>query len=135
VILIPEEISLYVSLLNLSKKSNSITEITEITEIEKSKYYKKIEPVFILNKGEILKKSSLLFNEKETEFNDKMLEGYNQLAITTEITVYKNEKLNIDESGLTIPLLITYFDNKDIKGIITKYFVNDKPGLDISIIR
>ncbi len=132
VILIPEEISLFVSLLNLAKKSNSIT---EITEIEKSKYYKKIEPVFILNKGEILKKSSLLFNEKETEFNDKMLEDHNQLAITTEIKVYNNEKLNIDESGLTIPLLITYLDNKDIKGITTQYFVNDKPGLDISIIR
>jgi predicted RNA methylase len=131
VILIPEEISLQVSLLNLGKKNNAIT---ETSATEKLNYYKKVETVFVLNKKEILKNSSLLFQKIETQFKEELLLGYNQIAITTEITTFNNEKLTIDESGLTIPLLITYIDNQKIKGVITQYVVNEQPGLEISII-
>ena len=131
VILIPEEISLHLSLLNLGKKSNSVT---EISEIEKLDYNKKIDTVFVLNKKEVLKNSSLLFQKIETQIKEEMLVGYNQLAITTEITTFKNEKLTINDSGLTIPFTITYLDDKKIKSVNTQYKVNEQPGLDISII-
>ena len=131
VILIPEEISLHLSLLNLGKKSNSVT---EISEIEKLDYHKKIDTVFVLNKKEVLKNSSLLFQKIETQIKEEMLVGYNQLAITTEITTFKNEKLTINDSGLTIPFTITYLDDKKIKSVNTQYKVNEQPGLDISII-
>ena len=131
VILIPEEISLHLSLLNLGKKSNSVT---EISEIEKLDYIKKIDTVFVLNKKEVLKNSSLLFQKTETQIKEEMLVGYNQLAITTEIITFKNEKLTINDSGLTIPFTITYLDDKKIKSVNTQYKVNEQPGLDISII-
>ncbi|MDG1327529.1 MAG: hypothetical protein P8P41_03680, partial [Flavobacteriaceae bacterium] len=86
------------------------------------------------NKKQVLKNSSLLFQKIETQIKEEMLVGYNQLAITTEITTFKNEKLTINDSGLTIPFTITYLDNKKIKSVNTQYKVNEQPGLDISII-
>ena len=64
-----------------------------------------------------------------------MLKGFNQLVIITEIQVYKNEKIIINESGLTIPRLIQQIP-KNLKNSIiidTQYQISSKPKLEYKI--
>ena len=54
---------------------------------------------------QIIAKNS--FAKRKTVIESKMLKGFNQLVIITEIQVYKNEKGIINESGLTTPRSIS----------------------------
>ena len=60
---------------------------------------------------------------------------FNQLVIITEIQVYKNEKIVLNESGLTTPLFIQEIP-ENLKGSIiidTQYQIASEPKLEYKI--
>ncbi len=139
VILIPEEISLHLALVDIDKKNKY-----QSIEDNKSKkdYYENSEAVFTLNKAEVLqnnlnfKKEGFQFPEKETYFSKEQLNNHDFIAITTEITIFKNISLNIDESGLTVPLFLADLNNdQTVIGAKTQYIVGPEPGLDSQLVR
>lgn len=132
VILIPEQISLQISVIDSAKKIKYLKEITNTKRLD---FYKNLETIFMLNKEEVLKNPSLTFPKVEVLFSEEKNKDFTQLAITTDLTIFNNEKLIIDDSGLTIPLIISNLDNENIKGIVTQYMVSESPGLEFSLIR
>ncbi|MCF6308654.1 MAG: hypothetical protein L3J09_11985 [Flavobacteriaceae bacterium] len=128
VILIPEQISL----INSSKKLVRSLDNENFKDLE---FYKKAKNAFTLNKHEVLKNKSSTFKKEEVSFTNKQVTNFDILAITTEITIYKEEKLKIDDSGLTIQLQLSNLNNDEIKGLTTQYLINEQPGLIFEFIR
>ncbi|QQX77470.1 MULTISPECIES: hypothetical protein [Aequorivita] len=129
VILIPEEISLHVALVDMEKKGEE-------------NYYENSEAVFTLNTKEVLenysefKKEGFHFPEKEVAFSEEQLSNHDFIAVSTEITIFKDISLKIDESGLTVPMLLAdlNYDQK-VTGAKTQYIVGTAPGLTSQLVR
>lgn len=132
-VFIPEKIELHLGL----KKAGIPSEELQIH------HFNKVEKVFEVSKAsmfpekqperQIIAKNS--FAKRKTVIESKMLKGFNQLVIITEIQVYKNEKIIINESGLTIPRLIQQIP-KNLKNSIiidTQYQISSKPKLEYKI--
>jgi len=132
VILIPEQISLHIALIDSEKKNNYLLN-SKSTE-RKLDFYTNIKPVFVLDKKIINDNSENIFPKIEVVLPKKTIENSDILAITTEITIYKNKKLTIDDSGLTIPLILSYLKNQRIKGVTSQYIINESPGLETTLI-
>jgi len=132
VILIPEEISLHIALINSKKRDKYLKELNNERLLD---YYENSEAVFILNKEEILKNSPSNFPKVKTLFSEEKIKQFDTLAITTEIKVFDEEKLTINDSGLTIPLILEVLSDLKIKGIETQYLIGQQPGLETTIIR
>lgn len=138
-ILIPEKISLHLALIDTDKKKEYLS--IEDNKSEKD-YYENSEAVFTLNKAEILqnslnfKKESFHFPKKETHFSKEQLGNYDFIAVSTEITIFENISLEIDESGLTVPMLLAdlNYDQKVI-GAKTQYIVGTDPELVSQLVR
>lgn len=99
-------------------------------------FYENSEAIFTLNKNEVLKsseefkKEAFQLPEIETTFCKEKLQNNDQIAITTEITIFENITLNINESGLTIPLLLADLEqDPTIIGAKTQYTLGTDPGL------
>ncbi|SRX76464.1 SAM-dependent methyltransferase [Aequorivita antarctica] len=138
-ILIPEKISLHLALIDTDKKKEYLS--IEDNKSEKD-YYENSEAVFTLNKAEILqnslnfKKESFHFPEKETHFSKEQLGNYDFIAVSTEITIFKNISLEIDESGLTVPLLLADLNyDQNVIGAKTQYIMGTDPGLASQLVR
>ena len=138
-ILIPEEVSLHLALVNMDEKNEYLS--NENNEAKRD-YYENSEAVFTLNKAEVLqnssdfKKEGFQFPEKETHFSKKQLNNNDLIAISTEITVYKNISINIDESGLTVPLFLADLNHdQTVTGAKTQYIVGTDPGLNAQLVR
>ncbi len=61
--------------------------------------------------------------------------GYNRLAVLTEIQIFDEERLSIDESGITAPLILGAIEPMPDKEIIIKlqYKIDAVPGLKYCI--
>ena len=132
IILIPEQISLHIALIDSDKKNNYLMN-SDITE-RKLDFYKNIEPVFVIDKKAVYNNPDTIFPKIEVVLPKGIDKNSDILAITTEITIYKNEKLTIDDSGLTIPLILTYLENQKIKSVLSQYTINENPGLETTLI-
>jgi predicted RNA methylase len=132
-IFIPEKIELHLGL----KKSGIPTEELQV------KHFNKVEKVFEVSKESMfLQKQSEnksisknAFPKKKSVIDSKKLKGFNQLVIITEIQVYKNEKIVLNESGLTTPLFIQEIP-ENLKGSIiidTQYQIASEPKLEYKI--
>lgn len=138
-ILIPENISLYLALIDQKKKTKYQTETEKAVPMD---FYENSEAVFALNKNEVLKsseefkKEAFQFPEIATTFCKEKLQNNDQIAITTEITIFENITLNINESGLTIPLLLADLEqDPTIIGAKTQYTLGTDPGLTSKLMR
>ncbi|MEQ3498149.1 hypothetical protein ABMY20_00155 [Tenacibaculum sp. SSH1-16] len=108
------------------------------------KYYREHHKVFevskkALNSSEWLfekNSNNLNFIEKRTVLREKELSTASEIVVMTEITIYKNEKLMINESGLTVPKYIQDVSNNE-KGFLTiksRYIIGSNPKLELKII-
>jgi len=138
-ILIPENISLYLTLINLEKKMNYQTPVENVKSID---FYENSDAVFILNKDEVLKngvefkKEGFQFPEKEILFSKEQLGNYDMITISTEITIFENISLKIDESGLTVPLILADLKHDPtIIGAKTQYTLGTNPELATQLMR
>lgn len=138
-ILIPENISLYLTLIDQKKKTKYQTVTEKVVPMD---FYENSEAVFTLNKDEVLKnseefkKEDFQFPVKETTFCKEKLHNHDQITVTTEITIFENISLNINESGLTLPLLLANLEqDPTIIGAETKYTLGTDPGLVSKLMR
>lgn len=135
VILLPEEIKLSICLIDSNAKMrNSFSGGNE-------PFYKNINPIFILNKEEIYNRSATLEREKLLIFDPVTTsipsdrENYNRISINTEIVVYGNEKLEIDECSLTMNYKLKDLENiKSCQAVTTQYIVNQAPSFKVNWI-
>ena len=138
-ILIPENISLFLSLINLEKKNKYQTATENFKAID---FYENSEAVFKLNKEEVFKndnefkKEGFQFPEKESHFSKEQLSNYNMITISTEITIFDTISLKIYESGLTTPLILADLKyDQNIIGAKTQYTLGANPELATQLIR
>lgn len=129
-IFIPEKIELSIGL-----KSSKIP-----IEDFQSKHYHKEKKVFEVSRESMFsskesKVNEISFPKEQTVIKNETLKDFNQLLLITEIQVYKNEKIAINESGLTTPITINNIP-ENIKGPITidtKYQISYEPKLEYEI--
>lgn len=78
--------------------------------------------------------SETMFQKSQTVIEADKLEGYCQLFMITEIQVYKDDKININESGLTTPLrLMDITSTMESITIDTHYEISAEPKLEYKI--
>lgn len=132
-IFIPEKIELTIGL-----KEKGIP----IEELEAKHYHKEQkvfevskESMFPSNRSEKQTTREVTFAKKRTVIGNQKLAKYDELVIITEIQVYKNEKIVINESGLTTPIYIQDISD-NLKGSIiidTQYKISSEPKLEYKI--
>jgi hypothetical protein len=136
VILIPEEIKLSLTLTNSIKKMEYAN---SFSDEGKQSYYKKLNTVFLLDKETILNSNqtdkNLEFPELTTQILEEDKNNYNSVVIATEICIFDDEKLAIDDCSLTMCYKISSIQDiiakKEVK---TKYIVNKKPNWEIEFV-
>ena len=108
------------------------------------KYYREHDKVFEVSK-EAMKSNDWLFEKtsnklgftkKHTVLKEEELLTASEIVVMTEITIYKNEKLIINESGLTVPKYIKDVSNnkKESLTIKSQYVIGIDPKLDLKIV-
>lgn len=133
VIFIPEKIKLYIG---LKRAGISIEKL-------QAKHFRKINKVFEISKEAIFNSNELekelikkqLFTKKKTIISKDKIERFNSLVIITEIQTFKDEKIHINESGLTTPIIIKDLSIKpqgSLK-IDTQYIISSEPKLEYTI--
>jgi predicted RNA methylase len=132
-IFIPEKVEIFLGL----KKAGIASE-----ELQKEHYHKE-KKIFELSKEtlftdlQIENQSAevITFPQKKTIISKEKLNGYNQLLLLTEIQVYKEEKIGINESGLTTALAIKDISDNiiDSMTVKTQYKVCTEPKLEYEI--
>lgn len=137
VLMIPQQIVLHTGLL----KSHNLEET--VLPGQEADYYKKTGEIFELSKKSIAEfiakqnqEGELIFPEVTIQLTPEITAGYNRLAIFTEIQVFETERLCINESGLTIPLMlcdIQHINHKEIS-IKLQYKIDVEPGVSWQII-
>ena len=133
VILIPEDISLYIGLSDTTK-INHMSGSDSSEEI--NSHYTNSPAVYSLNKELVWNyrtngpENGLSFEPVEVDFESIGRDHFNQVTINTEITVYKDNHIKYNESGLTIPnIILDIYDESPPKGIRTQYLVSNSPVL------
>lgn len=132
-IFIPEKIELFIGL----KKAGIPAEETQIKHYQKEKKIFDVskEAMFPSNSTESKINREILFDKKQTRIDEKKLRGFSQLLLLTDIQVYKDEKIGINESSLTTPKLIKDIPD-NFKGSITintQYKISSHPELEYEI--
>lgn len=129
---IPEKIELFLGLLPKEIEAADITadhyhKAEKIFEVSK-------EALFSEHKSDNQQTSETIFQKSQTVINSDKLEGYGALFMITEIQVYKDVKININESGLTTPLrLMDITDTSQSITIDTHYEISAEPKLEYKI--
>ena len=137
VVLIPEEIKLSIGLIN-SKKD--MERMTNLDENYVSNHYKEINTVFHLNIKEIHKNYlnhlvPIAFPEITTLLTEEDKKNYDQIVIATDITVFGDEKITMNQTSLTMPYKIGETNKiEDKKGLTSKYEISENPSLKINWI-
>ncbi|MBT8272057.1 MAG: hypothetical protein KJO25_08440, partial [Bacteroidia bacterium] len=136
VVLIPQEIRLEPLLVNSELKYK------HLTEADHTETFSKTYPaVFTLNK-EVVGNRLKTYGEKSMEFpvvhtniETDDSRSFNEIAVSTEIIIYRKDCLSMNESGLTIPKIIAHqSEDRLISGIRSCYKTGEHPGLDIKLI-
>ena len=105
--------------------------------------YKKLAKVFEVSKEEMasIKQTDQNLNgefslgKKQTIIEKEALKGCLSFSLLTEIQVYKDEKIEVNESGLTTPLIIGDIPSnlKNSLTINTQYNISAHPELEYEI--
>ncbi|WP_343329532.1 hypothetical protein [Polaribacter staleyi] len=132
-IFIPEKIELYIGL----KKAGIPIDKIHVKHFRKEMKVFDVskESMFPLNQSKKNTTKEVSFIKKQTIIGNEKLKEFDQLVIITEIQVYKNEKIGINESGLTTPIYIKDIPNNLNGPIIidTQYKISSEPKLEYKI--
>ena len=133
-ILIPEDITLNLLVVNSERRHTS-----KISTGSPISYYKRLGTLFKLNKDEIRQNSNSFFEtfpyyefkETKIEIPINIVQNFNELHVETRITIFNDEVLEIDESGLTVLDKIHQFKSMMLpsKFLISQYMCGQNPGL------
>jgi hypothetical protein len=125
VILIPQEINLEIAFFRGTLNGDV------------DMYYEPIESLFRLNSLEVRnhlemsRNGAFSFEEKVSTIPDTYEEG-SYISICTELIIYKNHKILVNESGLTVPEMIYTTTSGNVpKLVTTQYIIGESPGLKI----
>ncbi|WP_028888529.1 SAM-dependent methyltransferase [Tenacibaculum ovolyticum] len=132
-IFIPEKITLSIG---LTKKGTSINELQAKHYYKENKVFEvSKESMFSTNQTERVITEKITFEKKQTVIKKEKLAKCNQLVIITEIQVYKDEEIHINESGLTTPVFIQDISDNLSGSIIidTQYKISSNPKLEYNI--
>lgn len=134
VILIPDDITLNLLAVNSERRHNN-----KITIEEPISYYQRLGTLFILNKEEIHQNKDSFFEafpnyefkETKIEIPTNIVQKFDELHIETRITIFGDEVLEIDESGLTVLDKIHQFKSMmaPSKYLVSNYMCGQQPGL------
>lgn len=134
-VFIPESIELFVGVRATGKNE------TEITRND----YRKLDCVFAVNRQTMAERidstangreESFVFNERKTLVKDDAAANTVQPVLFTEVQVYKDERLLINESGLTTPKTLHLNGISEGKPICikTRYKIDKEPKLEYEIL-
>jgi len=132
-IFIPEKIELFIGLKNKGILDEAIQ--TKHYIKEKKVFEVSKDAMFPSNQSETQTTREVTFPKQQTVIGKEKLKNSDQLVIITEIQVYKNERIGINESGLTTPIYIHEISD-NLKGSIkidTQYEISSEPKLDYKI--
>ena len=132
-IFIPEKIELLIGL----KKAGIPMEEIQAKHYHKEKKVFEVskESMFPSNRSKKYTTGDVSFTKKQTVIGIEKMKEFDQIVIITKIQVYKNEKIGINESGLTTPIFIKDIPN-NLKGSITidtQYQISSEPKLEYKI--
>lgn len=129
-ILIPEMLALDVCLFNFKAFTNRTEETKEenyalfldrLIEINNSSHQ-----VFKLDTNSTV---TNVLSEKRITFNPKNTEAFDSLVLLTRMTIFGEEKIQLHESGLTIPITLdTVSNHKEEKTFTISYKIDREPG-------
>lgn len=133
-VFIPEKIALHLALkkagtLNGRFLRQDYTDIEKIFEVSKASMFDS----YLSEKQE---NEIDVFPKKKTIIKEKDLKTASYLLLNTYIQVYNEVKIDINESGLTTPIVLIEVSN-DIKStmtIDTQYVISSEPRLEYQII-
>ncbi len=125
VIVIPEKIELnlgiieYVGSDSVQKNYRSIAKVFELSKKELKKYKNRKDQF-----------GQIEFPKNEVEILRDNIRKNDQLAIFTEIQIYEDEKLTINESGLTLPIILQGLnkEKKENQVLQIGYEIGSNPG-------
>jgi len=131
VIVIPEKIELHFGMIeyvgsdSVQKNYRTIAKVFELSKKELKKY-KRSRDQF----------GQIVFPKNEVEILRDNVGEDGQLVIFTEIQIYEDEKLTINESGLTLPIIIQELNNKMREDQVLRigYEIGTNPGLKYEVI-
>lgn len=136
-IIIPEQITLTASLIDIQKRmqlkfgGNSSENPVHL-----------LDTIFTLNKKTILQhasthqeagESSQPFTETFISIPTEVADTHRFLYLLTDIMIYKQEQLLIDDSPLTLPLKLAEFSLHQSTEIKFQYHTGPKPGIQFSM--
>jgi predicted RNA methylase len=132
-VFIPEKIELHLGLKKTESpdgryQEEDYTNVNKVFEVSK-------ESMFTSNPSEKKMTKKDVFTKKKTVIEEEALKGCSQLFINTDIQVYKDIKIDINDSGLTTPILIREIPN-NIKSAITvdtQYVISSEPKLEYKV--
>lgn len=132
-ILLPEEITLSVCLIDYKTKEENMTIYDESLV---KPYYKKVDPIFRLNRETIIKtvadqKTTVPQFPKTTTLFGNVEPNYKYVAIATEISVFADQKIDIDKCSLT---MLHKPKEIPLTGMTTQYIISETPGLEITYL-
>ncbi|MCE4565290.1 hypothetical protein INQ51_13315 [Maribellus sp. CM-23] len=133
-VFIPEKIELSIGL----QKDGDLLEFPFLEQ------YKKVDTVFEVSKEALhlvlqskeTAPGEIIFPENSLTLEKHVLKDYSQLVLLTEIKVFCNERINLNESGLTTPLIIDNIPenvNQSIT-VLSQYKICTEPKLDYQIV-
>ncbi|WP_147300552.1 SAM-dependent methyltransferase [Tenacibaculum gallaicum] len=133
-IFIPEKITLFIG---TSSYKNSKPDTQQ-------KYYRQHHKIFEVSK-KVMSSNDWLFNKTTTKFNfpkkqtilkNEELFTAKEIVVMTEITIYKGEKLFVNDSGLTAPKYIKDISNNKKERLIieSQYVIGSEPKLELKIV-
>lgn len=133
-IFIPENIELFIGL----KKSHSLTEATQVNPFKKVKRVFDVskKSMFLSNGVENMILKEILFAKNQTIIEEKELEYFNEIVLITEIKVYNDVKIGVNESGLTTPIILKDISSQKSDSVIinTQYKISSQPELEYDIM-
>lgn len=123
---IPEKIELSIGL--LKEGITSYKKLAKIFEVSK-------EEMAFIKQTDLKLNGEFSFGKKQTIIKKEALKGCLRFSILTEIQVYKDEKIEVNESGLTTPLIIRDIPSnlKNSLTINTQYKISAHPELEYEI--
>jgi len=130
-IIIPEQIILQAALIDLPKRmhnkrlNNNAEDAVHV-----------LDTIFTLSKQTILQhagSSHTAFPEITVCIPGEILETHSLLYLLTEIIIYKQEKLLIDKSQLTLPLKLCSLNGLQTATLKFQYHTGKTPGIQFSI--
>lgn len=131
VILIPEQIQLQLCFINSAQRIENMMAESNIAD---NGYYM-TDILFTLNKENTLSHTNYIkgipvFEPVTSTIPANTGSQYNLLSIATHITTYRDQKIEIDQSSLTIPFkLTTLAPQNEAHTVVTRYEISGTPGI------